>query len=235
MERKLWLLRHALAYTAAMAVALFVFIEFSWLLAGVFSLMIVSHVVMDFFKYHIDKKWKPFILDQTVHIIIIIAAWYLLRDNVEIRPSIVEFGYNHFDRINVFRINPLWNINPYWTVLGILVVMRPVGYLIKSHEIWDFGGMVEPHKPHAGRMIGYLERLIVFFLIINNAVATIGFVVTAKSIIRFSEINKGDDEIKKREQVEYFLIGTLLSLSCVFAVHLLLQLTHSGQTPVQSL
>jgi len=222
-----WLCRHSVYYTLVMAIALFVFFKFSLLVLVCFIFITISHIAIDYFKRYVPQKYKPFIVDQTIHITILIITWYILRDSVNLYTFVVNFNQTYFDRINVFNFNPHWNINPYWTVLGMLVVMRPIGYLIKSNELWDFGSMIEPNKPHAGRMIGYLERLIVFFLIVNNALATIGFVITAKSVIRYSEISKTNDEAKIRNQVEYFLIGTLMSMACVFVVHLLLQITHT--------
>ncbi|WP_141432319.1 DUF3307 domain-containing protein [Bacillus sp. 03113] len=62
-------------------------------------------------------------------------------------------------------------------------------------------------KQHLSRgvYIGYLERLLVIVLIVNNAFTSIGFIVAAKSIVRFKQM---DD----RDFAEYFLLGTLSSI-----------------------
>ncbi len=67
-----------------------------------------------------------------------------------------------------------------------------------------------------GAMIGYLERAIIFTLLLLNASVIIGLVLTAKSIARF-------EDLKKREFAEYFLIGTLSSIFFPFLVFLLLR------------
>lgn len=60
-------------------------------------------------------------------------------------------------------------------------------------------------EPARGRVIGYLERTIVFLLVLAGELAAVGFVIVAKGIARFQQL---DD----RDFAEYFLIGTLLSI-----------------------
>lgn len=56
-----------------------------------------------------------------------------------------------------------------------------------------------------GKLIGILERSLIYFLIIFNQVAAIAIIIALKSIARFKEM---DD----KNFAEYFLIGTLLSI-----------------------
>lgn len=56
-----------------------------------------------------------------------------------------------------------------------------------------------------GKIIGYIERLLVLLLTFYNAYPAIGFIVAAKSIARFKQM---DD----RDWAEYFLLGTLTSM-----------------------
>ncbi|MGG3800588.1 DUF3307 domain-containing protein [Metabacillus fastidiosus] len=56
-----------------------------------------------------------------------------------------------------------------------------------------------------GVLIGYLERLLVIILIINGAFTSIAFIVAAKSLARFKQM---DD----KDFAEYFLLGTLSSI-----------------------
>lgn len=74
---------------------------------------------------------------------------------------------------------------------------------------------VTPESIRTGEIIGYLERLIIFFLIIYNQIEAIGFVLAAKSLIRHKEM-------KKRKKAEYYLIGTLLSVISALAITMLL-------------
>jgi hypothetical protein len=65
-----------------------------------------------------------------------------------------------------------------------------------------------------GRVIGALERLLTFFLVLQGAYGALGFLIAAKGITRFKQL---DD----REFAEYFLIGTLLSIILAGSVALL--------------
>lgn len=56
-------------------------------------------------------------------------------------------------------------------------------------------------------MIGWLERGLILVFVIMSQYEAIGFLIAAKSILRFSEASKGD------EKSEYVLTGTLLSLA----------------------
>jgi hypothetical protein len=57
-----------------------------------------------------------------------------------------------------------------------------------------------------GATIGVLERLLIVTFVLTNATAAVGFVVAAKTIARFKQL---DD----RQFAEYYLLGTLASVS----------------------
>jgi hypothetical protein len=69
-----------------------------------------------------------------------------------------------------------------------------------------------------GRLIGWLERSLIFLLFIIGQPGGIGFLVAAKSILRFEE--------SKREAIgEYVLIGTLFSFTlAILFTHLTIRL-----------
>ena len=58
-----------------------------------------------------------------------------------------------------------------------------------------------------GKTIGRWERLLIFLFVLADAPTAIGFLVTAKSILRFGEIKDRDHQ----KEAEYILIGTLMS------------------------
>ena len=58
-----------------------------------------------------------------------------------------------------------------------------------------------------GKTIGRWERLLIFLFVLADAPTGIGFLVTAKSILRFGEIKDRDHQ----KEAEYILIGTLMS------------------------
>jgi hypothetical protein len=63
----------------------------------------------------------------------------------------------------------------------------------------------------AGRIIGLLERGVAFFLVVVGQPAGVGFLIAAKSVLRFSAAQ--DD----RRVSEYVIIGTLASVGWALA------------------
>ncbi|NVK04009.1 MAG: DUF3307 domain-containing protein [Flavobacteriia bacterium] len=61
----------------------------------------------------------------------------------------------------------------------------------------------------AGMYIGILERLLVFLFIVFSQWAAIGFLITAKSVFRFSDLSTA----RNRKLTEYMLLGSLLSFT----------------------
>ncbi|NWQ43724.1 DUF3307 domain-containing protein [Bacillus sp. EB106-08-02-XG196] len=72
------------------------------------------------------------------------------------------------------------------------------------------------HDLSRGKLIGYLERLLVLVLTFYSAYPAIGFIVAAKSIARFKQM---DD----RNWAEYFLLGTLTSMFIGITLGILLR------------
>lgn len=68
----------------------------------------------------------------------------------------------------------------------------------------------EEHKPtlKGGRLIGPLERILVFVLTLAGAYTLLAAVLAAKGIVRFPEISRDRDD---GDRAEYFLIGSLVS------------------------
>lgn len=72
------------------------------------------------------------------------------------------------------------------------------------------------HDLSRGKLIGYIERLLVLLLTFYSAFPAIGFIVAAKSIARFKQM---DD----RDWAEYFLLGTLTSMFLGITLGILLK------------
>src|SRR5690606_23755830 len=101
----------------------------------------------------------------------------------------------------------LLNSTGFLAVIGTyLIVIFPTGYLIgKATRRWQ--DEIEPtYKMNsleaAGRYIGIFERILVLTFIITDNFAAIGFLIAAKSILRFSD----KSETGARKQTEYVLI-----------------------------
>ncbi|MBD3349186.1 MAG: DUF3307 domain-containing protein [Candidatus Eisenbacteria bacterium] len=68
-----------------------------------------------------------------------------------------------------------------------------------------------------GRVIGYLERALVYALILNGQWGALGLVIAAKSVARFPEL-------KTKAFADYYLIGTLASMVVAVGVGLAVRL-----------
>ncbi len=102
-------------------------------------------------------------------------------------------------------------------VVGFLIVIWPASYITrKVTQRW--APVIEPVNdeglPDAGRLIGILERILVLIFVLLNQYQAIGFLIAAKSILRFGE-KDGDN---RRKKTEYVLVGTLLSFTLAIAV-----------------
>ena len=67
-----------------------------------------------------------------------------------------------------------------------------------------------------GRIIGIIERILMYYFVIEGNLTSIGFILAAKSFTRFKELNDKDF-------AEYVLIGTLLSAFLAIATGILVK------------
>jgi hypothetical protein len=164
------------------------------------------HLVVDWAKLSVTKSRLmqenalAFALDQMIHLATVIGAVLLL-----VRPPLQMFGFY------LMRIRTLQE-----TILLVLVVYVFVifggGYFIRIliGPLWreDPGQETKQHAEviNAGLYIGWLERFLVLTALFLQSPATVGFILAAKSIARYPEL-------KSVRFAEYFLIGTLLSVS----------------------
>lgn len=94
-------------------------------------------------------------------------------------------------------------------VLGAVVFLSESGNVVVRAALR--GGDVAADAPNAlkgGRLIGPLERVLVFALTVTGAFTLLAAVLAAKGIVRFPEISR-DSDLGTR--AEYFLIGSLVS------------------------
>lgn len=61
--------------------------------------------------------------------------------------------------------------------------------------------------PDGGKVIGCLERLLIYLFVLSDALGAVGFLIAAKSIFRFGELA----DQQNRLEAEYITIGTLTS------------------------
>lgn len=71
----------------------------------------------------------------------------------------------------------------------------------------------------AGKIIGILERVLIFTFMIIGQYEAIGFLIAAKSIYRFTDLKSSSE----RKFSEYVLIGTLLSFIIAILVGIIIR------------
>ena len=197
----------AIHYLAALAVAGF-FVPGS-LISGRFQFAIVAltlvHLLIDWCKIRLGAHYAAadgalaFSLDQLLHgVTVFLAAWWMVRE-----PP----AHQLMQLLGMLR-------RPDNRILLALVVYVAVifgaGYLIRflTKPLMRDLKLSESHAQlsNAGMFIGWLERFLILSALFEQSPATAGLILAAKSIARYPEF--------KREQfAEYFLIGTLLSIS----------------------
>ena len=173
------------------AVTAWVFIGWDyWLVALV---VLLTHTIIDGWKSYRKDTVTYFLIDQSLHLAVILACWYFTFQPCSMLRSA-------WDQINT-------NAH-FWVVLAAIVfVTKPAGILIgQMTRQWREKIEDAESLANAGKWIGIAERIIVLMLVLLNAYSAIGLLVAAKGIIRFNE--KDRPEIK----TEYLVIGTLLSI-----------------------
>lgn len=158
--------------------------------------LIVSHLLIDSIGLlKVSKKLNPairFVADQTVHIALLVVASTLIEFNL-------EANQHHILSI----------------VVLLLCVLKPVSVL--------FTQLFDRFRPQptsdglagAGKVIGYLERLLITVLLIVGQFGVIGWVIAAKTLARGKQLNES------QQFCEYFLVGTLASILSAIMLYLL--------------
>jgi hypothetical protein len=163
------------------------------------------HLLIDWCKLRLTKSGRlsdgivPFLADQALHGIAIALAVMVYTQTPARQISTV-----------------LRALQPHYTKsLAVLVVYVATvfsgGYIIRYmtksllRNLPQTIGETSEQLQNAGMYIGWLERILILTAVLMRSPATIGLVLTAKSIVRYQEMKSG-------RFAEYFLIGTLLSI-----------------------
>jgi hypothetical protein len=160
----------------------------------------IAHIAIDGGKSYLPNNTSWFLVDQTLHILIIFLSWIIF--------SSISFDLN--------VITGFLNNTGGWIIFtGLVIVTFPSGKLIelitaKWRDELEGQGNNGMTLSKAGMWIGILERTIVFVLVLIGKYEVIGLLLTAKTLLRFNEKRRPE------AKTEYLLIGTLISM--VFAI-----------------
>jgi hypothetical protein len=170
------------------------------------------HGFVDYSKNLIQKRtgkgfWLYFLGDQALHVLGIGAVVFFL-DKASLNAWIDVLS-PYWSKPSIFLFSSLFVLIVFGGGFFTGILCR--GFL---------GGLDSEKKPgieKAGRYIGILERSLVLTAVLFGKMEFIGYIFAAKSIARYPEIKEGS------HFAEYYLIGTLTSISIAFFGGLLLK------------
>ena len=167
--------------------------------------LVAIHLLIDTVKISLTGSGRirdgvtAFVVDQVLHLLTVwVAACWISGTPVWIGGAALLAG-----------IRGVPNAMMLWGIVYLLVVFAG-GYLIRYLTKSFLDGVkltneTTPQLRNAGMYIGRLERFVILTAVLLQSPATIGLVLTAKSIVRYPQIDSPGF-------AEYFLVGTLLSL-----------------------
>ena len=160
------------------------------------------HIGIDWLKPRIHRKdgnsLSGFFLDQSYHLITLVALAWLISGRANLQLAVLTPS----------------NVDPYvklMVVLGGFAFNGKGGTAVVRLILDSFpnlSGQLREDRADAyamGLMIGILERFILFLMVLLGYWSALGFVIAAKSIARFKELDE-------KGFADYYLIGTLASV-----------------------
>ena len=193
----------------------------------IFGILFLTHALIDFCKSRANpESARAFILDQLAHVAVIavIAALGPTAARRGFWPDLLGDQLPWFHTIaclagGLILIGPAGGIliglltRPFSREISAQIVDNPRS-LATGDDAYLAAGL-----KHGGKVIGWLERLLALLFILSHQPTALGFLITAKSILRFGEIK----DARHRKVAEYIIIGTFLSFAWAIVVALLVQ------------
>ena len=165
-----------------------------------------SHLIIDMVKSYTDPcRTRWFVIDQLMHLAVVVAVWI----EVSNQTSVLERAWD-------FALSPKVLIG----ITAYFLVLSPFGILIGMIcQKWAPELGSDASLKNAGRRIGQLERFLILTFILVGQFAAIGFLLAAKSVLRFGDTQ----EVNHRKINEYILLGTMTSFSLTIAFGLIVK------------
>ena len=183
-----------------------------WLLVCGLGILAGLHIIIDYLKNRLKPKLAArgaalFLIDQGLHLAAILAFVLVFDVN-----ALIQLG-------NQIAVS-LPHTDVFLFLTFIVLVVFGGGYFTASVCRGFINDSDRPGIARAGRYIGILERALVFVAVMVGRFELIGFLLAAKSIVRHPEMKgeKGGTAF-----AEYFLVGTLTSVSWAFFLSLIFQ------------
>ena len=158
-----------------------------------------------------NDTWKRYLLSHATYFLGFLAFTYL----IDLGTDVSSWWVNQFGLVFIQGLIILCGF-----IFSVYQGSRLIDLSLQSFQV-----EIKDAKPdgdrleglhNGGSMIGMLERSLIFIFILLGQYAAIGFLIAAKSILRFGEVK----ENRNRMDAEYIIIGTLTSFLFVLLVGL---------------
>ncbi|MBF9036238.1 DUF3307 domain-containing protein [Rhodobacterales bacterium HKCCE2091] len=174
--------------------------------------LVIAHLAIDVLKSFLPRgRLWPFMADQGLHLVSLVAV-------AALAPGIWEDGlWGGHD----------WLAAAMALAAGAIAATEAGGYAV-GFLLAPFGDAeTDASLPNGGKLIGRLERGLIFVMVMAGQPGGIGFLIAAKSVLRFEASRDGD-----RRASEYIIIGTLASFGWAIAVAFATLWLMSALTPI---
>jgi hypothetical protein len=173
------------------------------------------HLLIDWIKTRLGNGAGLHLADQGAHLVTILMVSFLA-------PHVWSGG--------LWAQAPAFVPHVLLLAAGAIYATRAGGFAV--------GILMSPYGPEfskgslpgGGQMIGLLERGLIFVLMLAGLPIGIGFLVAAKSILRFETAKDNAEENRKRS--EYIIIGTLASFGWAILVSIAILMLQAQLEPL---
>ena len=202
---------HGLAHFFSMLLLLGFFVRGSAASASTYVLLLalsLVHLLLDFTKIRLTKLGlisdgaRAYLTDQFLHALVVFFAAWLLAPSGAFRELASVIGSSRTFSANFLLVPVVYVAVVFGGGYLIRDFTRALAEGVKSHPSEKTAEQLQ----NAGLYIGWLERFLVITALLLHSPASIGLILTAKSIARYPQF-------KSEHFAEYFLIGTLLSIA----------------------
>ncbi len=177
----------------------------AWFVLEIPAVIFVTHALIDFIKVRSNRHGLvAFAVDQTAHLIVIVSlAWSL-----DLAPLVLAWVMQFGNRASAVLV-----------VVSAVIAATKVAGIVIEKAIKPFQeqlpeSVADPGFLAGGGTIGRLERFLILVFVLMGEAGAIGFLIAAKSILRFGELRE------HRKEAEYVIIGTMWSFACGLIVAL---------------
>jgi len=225
--------KHSLVVAAMVTISAVGLLKASQMIL-IFLVVLSSHFVIDILKDKMQNNDKEddkqcncfiFLIDQLLHLSVLVF--------------LILFLFATWSELLKMLVILIMNKEYLFYILAYLVLAHPSACLVGEFtkkwrsrvgdepqnelkvDFWSGISAVGDESPsglqNAGFCIGILERWFILTFILCQSYQGIGFLIAAKSVFRFGNLDKS----KHVRRTEYILIGTLFSAFLAFIVGLL--------------